>query len=74
MVSTMTMLIQPISARTRGRARRRVGGSSRRRVGRESMGNRRVYDGRGLGTMKRAGIAKLEKRNSKSGRRAKTQR
>jgi hypothetical protein len=29
-----------------------VGGSSRRRVGRESMGNRRVYDGRGLRTIK----------------------
>jgi len=38
MVSTMAMLIQPISARTRGRARWRVGRSSERRVGQGSMG------------------------------------
>ena len=43
MVSSMAMLIQPISARTSGRARWRVGRSSERGVGQESMGNRRVY-------------------------------
>ena len=38
MVSTMAMLIQPISARTRGSARRRVGRSSERKVDQESIG------------------------------------
>ena len=43
MVSTMAMLIHPISARTSGRARCRVGRSSERSVGQEGMGNRKVY-------------------------------
>src|SRR5271165_280239 len=45
MVSTMTMLIQPSSARTRGSARWRVGRSSERNVEKESMRDRRDYDG-----------------------------
>src|SRR5208282_3625861 len=61
MVSTMTMLIQPISARTRGRARRRVGESSRRKVERESMGNRRVYDGLGIGDNEKSGKSETRK-------------
>ena len=44
-VSSMAMLIQPISARTRGMARWRVGRSSERRVDQENMGNRSVYGG-----------------------------
>ena len=43
MVSTMAMLIQPISARTRGRARRRVGRSSERKVDQVSMSVLGVY-------------------------------
>jgi len=37
MVSSMAMLIQPISARTSGMARWSVGRSSERRVGQESI-------------------------------------
>jgi len=37
MVSSIAMLIQPISARTSGMARWRVGRSSERRVGQESI-------------------------------------
>src|SRR6267378_6517924 len=44
-VSSMAMLIQPISARTSGMARWRVGRSSVRRVDQENMGNRSVYGG-----------------------------
>src|SRR6266478_2312584 len=44
-VSSMAMLIQPISARTSGMARWRVGRSSERRVDQENMGNRSVYGG-----------------------------
>src|SRR6266852_3078282 len=46
MVSTIAMLIHPISARTSGRARCRVGRSSERSVGQKGMGNRKVYGGR----------------------------
>src|SRR5580704_2833316 len=51
MVSTMCMLIQPSSARTSGRARRRVGRSSERNSERRDMGRvEEVYGGRGMGS------------------------
>ena len=47
MVSTMAMLIQPISARMRGRARRRVGRSSRAEDGEEGHGELTYEDNMG---------------------------
>ena len=52
-VSTMIMLIQPISARMSGRARRRVGRSSWRKMGKKDIGieehsRYEVWDGGGV--------------------------
>src|SRR5271165_509044 len=53
MVSTITMLIQPISASTKGSARRRVGGSSSRNVDQVSIERRKSVLGECWGRQSR---------------------